>query len=266
VQAIGTAAGTTITIHGTPGVTLRADAIDRDALAALHEVCQSSGGLVWQAPDGTMHYGAADHRTTPTRTRIIPPSAIVDGVRWAENTDDIRNSITIKWDDGTGEQQRTFTDTDSIAEPWGRRHQDVTTLVADDGQAAVLGNLILARRAWPYWVMPSTMIHGDPLPLPDRWAVAALDVSSLVSLPIPDVPDATPVPTRVWVTEGWVQMWDESGEWVQLAVSDQARALQPTTWTEMAAQTWAHWATGTWNEQLSGLTGQPLDRRLVTSR
>lgn len=96
VTAIATAAGVPINIVGTASVTLSADSIDRDALSALHEVCESSGGLLWQDRTGAMNYGTPGHRDG-SATEVLPCSAILDGVEWSNDTDLIVNHVTAKW-------------------------------------------------------------------------------------------------------------------------------------------------------------------------
>lgn len=252
VAAIAARAGVTIRIVGQPGPNLAADTIDTDALAALHQVCQSSGGILWQQPDGTLTYGSADHREQPVAA-ALPCQAILDGLSWDQTVDDIINHVTCTWGPENAQQQVTHRDDQSIARPWGLRHVDVRTICADESSSEQLGLLILARRAWPYWRTPDVIVAPEDLTDPDLRALHALDTSRLVVVPIPTEPGPTPSPPTIAVVEGWVETWNDDGHWVQLALSDHARwvATGLRTWaTKRDGGTWADWATGSWLEQL----------------
>lgn len=96
VQAIAAEAGIPVTVVGAVGPTLAADTIDTDALSALHEVCRSSGGLLWQDRAGVMRYGTMNHRSV-LAAEVLPCSAILDGVDWTKDTDLVVNHVTAKW-------------------------------------------------------------------------------------------------------------------------------------------------------------------------
>lgn len=94
VQAIAAKAGISINISGTSSMTLAADEMDRSALDALHEVCKSTGGLLWQDRGGEIWYGTASHRDVAT-SYVLPAGAILDGLDWTKSADPIINSVTI---------------------------------------------------------------------------------------------------------------------------------------------------------------------------
>jgi hypothetical protein len=250
VQAIATAAGTPLTVAGTPGVTLAADTIDRDALSALHQVCESSAGMIWQARDGGIWYGAADHRDQPP-TSLLPAGAVVDGITWDEDIEGIVNHVTVKWGPENAQQQNTHRDQPSI-DRWGMRHADVNTMCADQVNADQLGLLILARRKDPYFRMPGVLLDVDALSVVDFTTATMLEVSTPVLLPVLPTPSPTPAQPTGWVVEGWVERWTVDGHWMQLAVSDAARSISSglRSWADVAGQPWSVWAAGSWLEQL----------------
>jgi len=250
VQAIATAAGVIINVAGTPGVTLAADAIDRSALAALHQVCESSAGLIWQSRDGALWYGAADHRE-PEPVAVVPAGAILDGVKWRRDLDAIVNHVTVKWGPEGAQTQNTHRDDASITR-WGLRHVDITTLCADQVNADQLALMVLARRKNPFWTMPGIVLPMDAMTAVDRESVQSLEVGTGVLLPIGLQPDRTPAPVAAWTVEGWQEQWDESGHTLVLAVTDRARssAAGLRTWETAALGTWADWAAGSWLDQL----------------
>jgi hypothetical protein len=233
VAAIAQDAGVVITILGNPSLTLAADSIDRDALAAIHEVCESTGGLFWQARNGDLFYGTANHRSGQV-SDTLPAQTILDGIDWTQDTAQIVNHVTITWPSQPAQQspnahageteQETYSDPDSIA-AWGQRHAEANTLCADADEAGLLALTILARRADPYWNMPGVLIPMmdlNPVPLK---VVAGLEVSDGVLVPVDTNPTPTPAPVNQWAVEGWAEQWTEDGErWMQLALSDWARS------------------------------------------
>lgn len=253
--AILEAAGVPYRIHGTPSMTLAADSIDRDTLAALHQLAAGTGALVWQARDGTMIYGAADHRAAPP-SRVLPASVILDGASWTNDLELVANHVTVSWGPEQGpRQEATYRDDVSIAR-WGLRHADAATLAADARDAELFALLILGRRGHPYWRQPSALVdHAHATPADTR-TLLDLEVSDGVTLPIPSAPGPTPAPAVEWTVEGWVETWAPGPagpeHLTQLAISDRRRGtaglLRP--WSAVAAQPWAHWTTGTYLEQL----------------
>jgi hypothetical protein len=232
VAAIAADAGVSVTILGSPSLTLAADSIDRDALGALHEVCQSTGGLLWQDRSGDIFYGTANHRGGAVET-TLPAGAILDGIEWTQDTAQIINHLTISWPSQAAQQspgqhagdteQQTYTDDDSIAQ-WGQRHAEATTLCSDSDEAGLLALTILARRSQPFWHMPGVMIPMMDLSPVNLEAVGSLTVSEGVALPVGTEPSPTPALPRQWAVEGWAEEWSEEGRWMQLALSDWARS------------------------------------------
>jgi len=251
VAAIAVAAGVPVRVVGSPGPMLAADAMDRDMLSALHEVCASSGGLVWQDRSGDLIYGTRDHRENIPPVVQLPSCAVLDGVTWDQSAGDVINHVTAVWGPSDGQQQVTHRDQVSI-DRHELRHADITTMCADESGAEQLALLVLARRAWPFWHVPDVIISMDDS-AQAQWAdVLDLEVGSLIRTPVPPAPGPTPSPPTVAVVEGWVETWDESGHWMQLACSDYYRWVARTfrSWADQAEESWAHWAEGTWLEQL----------------
>lgn len=257
VVQIGLNAGIAVTPVGDPGITLAAQVYeDVDALSALHEVCASTGGLLWQDRAGNVLYGTAHHREH-LDARTLECDVISDGLEWQQSVDDILNDVTAKW--ATGET--TFTDTASTAQIWGTRHADVTTTALAEEDAEQLAQLILRRRAWPYWSSPSVLVYADALDKSGTAAVAGIEVSSGVLLPLPiGQPGPVPSDLSLGVVEGWVETWDTAGHTIQYAVSDAARwnDIRLRTWAEVATETWAYWAAGDWSDQLIREPGDPV--------
>lgn len=241
VQAICAAAGTPVRVYGSDAVLLAAKSIDDDALAALHDVCNSSGGLVWQSPDGSLNYGAANHRAVSKTLGLLPCEAIASGLSWAEAMESIVNEVTAKSTSGGLTTQR---DSASIAKPWGLRHIDVNTDCADGSDLQALALVILARRAWPYWGTPSALVLFEHLDAEGARLVALLDVSSAVLVPFETQPGAVPTDPAPAIVEGWVETWTGSSHRIQVSLSDSSRwvVTRERTYQEVLdGGTYQHW-------------------------
>ena len=255
-QSIAVAAGVNLTVLGTPGVVLAADVVDGDALAAFQEVCGSSGGLFWQAPDGRFTYGAADHRgdTSADVVGILPCAALGDGLDWDEAMESVVNSVKVSWGPAEGgtRSESTYTDPGSIGAPWGLRHQDISTICNTEPDAEQFAQLVLARRRFPFWTTPDALVYVDLLAPADARMVALLDVGHAVLVPFSTDPGPVPSVLTAVIVEGWIETWDEAGHTVQYAVSDQRRWGRTTlrTWAEAKVENWAHWKLGSWIDAL----------------
>lgn len=255
VQALCAAVSTPVRVIGNVSLTLAAGAVDRDLLGALHEVCESTGGVLWQAMDGTLCYGTADHREAlPDPVGVLPCEVINEELEWDSAVEQIVNSVSVSWGPEGAQESATHTDTESTAMSWGVRHIDLRTKCAGEADAEQLGLLILARRAWPYWGQSSVFVPlDDDMPADTSRLVSRLDIGSPLLVPIPPVPGPTPDELAPVVVEGWVQVWDIGETTVQLSVSDQRRwvATQRRDWAEVRdGGTWDFWNDGSWLDML----------------
>lgn len=251
--AILQSAGLPHRVEGAPRVALAADNIDRDALSALHEVCASSGGLLWQDRGGTIVYTGA---AAATPTAIVPCAAIGDGVDWAQSVTALINHVTVTWREGPAEapveHQWTMSDAASIA-AHGVWHRDASTLCATQTDAGAIGGHILARWKDPRWTVPDVIAFPGQMDGPTVRDFMALDVGSVVLLPISAIPSPTPADLSTWTVEGWAEEWSTSKPWghrVQLAVTDAQLNSALRTWNEVALEPWNRWAQGTWMQML----------------
>lgn len=244
VQAIAAAAGVPITVLGSTSIDLVADNIRRDALGALHEVCATAGGLLWQARDGSMVYGTLNRHEAMPQWRLTC-NLILDGVQWRHTTDEIVNHVTVEWGPESSRTQDTYRDDDSIAK-WGYRHADVGTMCATSDDAALLGLIVLGKRAQPRWVMPGVVALRDQATAAQWAQVAALGVGHTALIDIETAPAATPGAITSWTVEGWVETWASEGRRIQLALSEYRLGV-PIPWSTADDHSWRHWAdTASW--------------------
>jgi hypothetical protein len=251
--ALLTAAGLPPMVLGDPRVILAADSIDRDALSALHEVCESSGAILVQGQDAIIRYVT---RPLPLPSLLLPCDAIGDGVDWTQSVTRVINHVTVSWREGTPpdttEHQWTMRDDDSIA-AHGLWHADAKTICANQTEAAKLGAYILGRWKDLRWQVPDVVVYPELLNDSDAAELAGRMVGDTLLLPIDPEPNATPGGLTAWVLEGWVEEWANStpaGHGMQLAVTDSGLRNILRNWNEVSLDVWNHWATGTWMDLL----------------
>ena len=241
VQWIAADAEVPVEVVGNPGPNLAPDTIDKDALGALQEVTQSSGGLVWSRQDGTLVYGTGDHRSLGEPVTTLMAHAIISGIEWKSSVSDLINKLTMTWGPENAQTQKTIEDASSIVS-YGERYRKVTTMLNAEEDALMVGTLILARRAWPWWTITDVMLDSDHCNNDQEMIQRALllRVSDAVYLPIP--PDPGPAGTQAeWIIEGWSEEWPESNHvGLQFAVSDRVRFALTTIrhWDDVPPNTW----------------------------
>jgi hypothetical protein len=253
--AILQSAGLPHRVEGAPLVTMAADTINKPALSALHEVCQSSGAILWQLVTGEVVYRAGAP-VAPMPDLLLPCEAIGDGVDWTQSVTKIINHVTVTWREGvppeTTEHQWTMRDDPSVAEH-GLWHADAATLCSTQMDASQLGSYILGRWRDLRWQVPDVVVYPELLNDPDSAHLALRQVGDVVLLPIDPNPNPTPGNLTAWVLEGWVEEWSTSkptGHVRQLAVTDAGLRNILRTWDEVALETWDHWAQGSWLDLL----------------
>ena len=237
VQAIAASAGVTITTTGNSTIQLAAADVHGDALSVLHDVCASSGGLLWQTRAGAIRYGTADHReVTTTPAGVLPASGIDHALAWNTAVEQIVNQVTVVWGPDDGRVEAIHTDPASAAEPWGLRAVKVDTQCAGEPDAEKLALMILARRAWPHWGIPEAVVYWPDLPADAQRLLAALDVSTPVLVPFTEAPGPTPSGPVPAIVEGFIETVDVVST-MQVALSDMARwvLMHVRSYTELAA-------------------------------
>lgn len=252
IQRIATAAGVTITNLGTETVDLIEDHIERNPLSAIHQVCESSGGLFWEDENGDFFYGGLDHRREDPRG-VLPCTVIEDGITWDMTDDDIINSVKITYGSNVLARNRqtvTMDDPTSIA-TYGKREVSIDSLCADITSATILGELILRRNANLYWRNGDAVYLVSEKSTLNEYANAVLwDVSTCVLAPISNDPNVD-LGLRPWTIEGWVETYDVN-HYIQFALSDRNKfgAAGWRNWQEVSEQSFGFWKQGNWADQL----------------
>lgn len=253
IAAIAAAAGMVINIKGGQALemNLRADNIERDALAAIHEVCTSTGSILWQDVDGSLWYGLSDFRASKPKF-VLPCDVIRDDITWKDSLDLMVNSITIEYGNNPDNLLRiTQEDADSIAE-WQKRSNSISTLLDNQSDAEVAAEIILRRRAQPFWINSDVVfLVSENGSLGQYTQVCNFQLSDGVLAPIASEPEVTSEMFQ-WSIEGWVETYDVD-HYIQYALSDRQRfgAYGLRNWDEVRQMgDWGFWAPSTYSEML----------------
>lgn len=260
VRAISNGTGYPIAIKGHQQTNMAPVEVDSSAMEALNQVTTSTGALAWEDQDGQLWYGAPDHRIVPA-SAVLPTCALIDGIDWLRNPDEIINAVTITYGPPDARVEATIVDQPSI-DRYDRQHIGIDTQLATRLDADALGATIMLRRRAPWWAAQGVLIYSDQIAEPtDWWAVNRLHVGDAVLLPIPPDPGVVPAAPHSWTVEGWQEVWDTpTRQRIQLALSDQQRwgvtALR--NWGEVRdGGSWGDWAAGSWLDQLNKVGAAP---------
>jgi hypothetical protein len=184
-------------------------------LALMQDVCDSTGAILWQARDGALVYGTASHRAAATDGALtyISDCDILDGIEWVKNGAVLVNKVKIQYGPVTNSRAvYEATDAASIATE-GPKEVSIDSLLEREIDAHLLANLILFRRAKPYWTLPGgILVRTRQMTLAEYRDLLDLDVSDLVMIRVSRNP-ADAQNLVEWAVEGWVEEWNvEAGE------------------------------------------------------
>lgn len=220
----------TYRVQGDPQANLVRQDVDggHTVLDLVRDVCDSTGGLLWQAKDGALVYGTATHRSGLAASMFIGDCDIVDGIQWVKDGATLVNRVRIQYGDPNADPRAVYVsqDTSSITDE-GVQEASVDSLLNTQPDALLLGELILYRRAQPYWSVPGGVVVRSAAMTPqDYTALLDLDISSVVLVNVAREP-GEPENVVEWVVEGWQEEWgvehDELHHTMWLSLSDRQR-------------------------------------------
>ena len=204
--------------EGSPALRLRKsrDVDRRNALELLHLFAGSVGSIVWEYPDGSVHYQRYDTRDVPVpgANAYMPPQTIIADAQWAQSTDQLIDRVRVEYGDDPPDGDRP-----SYVAGDGFHETRLSGEAADIGTATVIGTVVLDR--WgrtDVWDAPTINTSTDVLDEETYEALLAL----LPSDPL-ETGNLTPAPSPgaggggLWFVEGWQETWDRAGTGAPLA-------------------------------------------------
>jgi hypothetical protein len=131
-----------------------------------------------------------------------------------------------------GEQPRYLGANATSKDRYGVYELTSATQLALVADATALGNLLLARNAFPVWVMDDLPVDMKGLDLDRTIALLSLDMHSLISLTGLPVAGSAPTSAALWV-EGWTETLAFGVHDIELAVSGYCRTVPAPRWDDV---------------------------------
>jgi len=186
--------------------------------AYLDDLLGMIGGIMYDAPDGTITIESPGVRTTDNPVHI-GPDIVAYAPRWQKVLPGYNQATCGYGGPGLNTGTVTATDTDAVT-LYGPRPVTVTpSEIANKTDAQSLVDSIVARQADPRWSTPAAVIL-DPL-----------DITVGQAVQIPQLPAAAPYGTWTGIVEGWTDNIGSDGRSVawtmELNLSDPALVGAP---------------------------------------
>lgn len=209
----------------------------RNADAQLAELCNSTGGDVWELRNGALQYLSATFRQTPDPTPAVTLSAghVVSETEWQLARAGLLNRLGVEY----GEPAATIT----VADDWSRTRygayaSTLKTQLAVAGDAQLYASEQVSQRNEPRWSVPDLIVDLTRTVAP---AVAAqlLQLQACDMVELVDLPAYVPPTAGRLFVEGWTETIAGRGFQLRLNVSDRALTGRPASWLDMpAGLTW----------------------------
>jgi hypothetical protein len=230
-RAIAAAEVATDAVRSDPGVlsVLPRDVDAQPALVVASDAAVDGNGFVWQATDGAVLYADAAHRRAALVAFELDACDLPASLVWAKGLVGLANDARVRW--GTPEAEVRETDPESVA-ALGTFAASLTTRLATEADATNRATYIIARQAWPSWVLAGLefALEAPHISPADTAALLDLEVHALLS--ITGMPAGAPATSALVFVEGWTETI-EAGAWsLDLAVSDYCRTAPAPTWDQ----------------------------------
>jgi hypothetical protein len=213
--------------NGSTKVTLIPRDVDRrKAVDVLRDQAGSTGALLWEAPDGTVHYDASEARalgeSTPPR---LAGSEIIIDAEWRQEMSRFIPRVLVEYgvDPGEGAEKPIY------ATGVGTETK-INTELNDAASAKLVGDLIVRRWGNPrIWDAPRVHTTTEILTTGGYEALLALEPGDVLETELMASTPEVSGPTGRWFVEGWTETWDRRGDGqplvheISLSVSDYQR-------------------------------------------
>ena len=228
-QRIAAIVGEPIVVQGGSGTEVIGQDVDaKRGIVLLEELAKSTGGWLFDGPDGTIYLQALGARSVTSSA--VPWNdepegetwdALDEGITWQSETYNPYRPLDldgcwVRWSPawsashevatvvrvvyGTAEGEQVVQDDDAIAE-YGRHEVKVTSRLAAGGDAITLGTVILGRNNRPYPALAGVTI--DMARLPRDLYMDLLQSLPGIRVTVHDLPQPAPAAAVNGVIEGW---------------------------------------------------------------
>jgi hypothetical protein len=209
--------------NGSTQVTLRTRDVDRKKVAdVLRDQAGSTGALLWEAPDGTVHYDASEVRALAEHA---PPrlagSEIIADAEWRQEMSRFIPRVIVEYghDQGEGAERPVYvTGTGTETK--------INTELNDLDSATLVGDLIVRRWGNPaIWDAPRVHTSTQILTPGGYEALLATEPGDVIETELLADEPIVAGPVGRWFVEGWTETWDGDPlvHSISLSVSDYQR-------------------------------------------
>ena len=278
-QRIAAIIGEPIVVQGGSGTQVIGQDVDsKQGIVLLQELAESTGGWLFDGPDGTIYLQSLGARSVTSSS--VPWNDEPAGETWDELAADITwqsethnpyapldlDGCWVRWAPdwsashevatvvrvvhGTAEEEQVVQDDDAIA-LYGRREVKLTSLLADPGDAITLGTVVLERNNRPYPAL--TGVTVDMARLPRTLYMDLLEALPGIRVTLHGLPQPAPAPAVNGVIEGWREtVYANGAHTLTLHISDARHSLAVPAWdAEPVEATWDDLdPTAIWEEDL----------------
>jgi hypothetical protein len=216
------------------------DVDSQPALDVAHGAASSASGVVWQTRTGEIRYADADHRRGATPRVTLDACDVTVTPSWTRNLDGLTNEVSIGYGvPAEGQDQPRYRATDAASQGrYGRYGFTSQTELANQADAAAMGNLLLARNNRPAWILSRLPLDMAGLTADETAAVLSLEVHDLVGVTGFPAIGSAPTVTALWM-EGWSETLTWGGHELELSISDYCRTSPPPRWNDLPySYTW----------------------------
>lgn len=207
----------------------------QDALGIVDETALTAAGIVWETAAGEIRYADAEHRRGTVPAVTLGACDLLVTPAWSRTLDGMTNKVSISYGvaaDGGEAPHVEAINAASVAR-YGILDYSATTILAEFGDADRMADLLIARNAYPVWVMAALPVDVKNLGEADTLAVLGLDLNALIYLSsIPLVGETAPTSAYLWV-EGWTERLAWDAHELSITVSGYCRTSPPPRWDDV---------------------------------
>lgn len=211
---------------------LRARDADRQrVLDLLHASAASTGSVLWEWPDGVVHYlnAAARADLSAIPQIVLAANEIRADLGWSQTPDTFTDRVIVEYGPDPDDGSRA-----AYIVGMGEREVRVSTDLEDRMSALIVGNTIYTR--WSrddLWAVPDLLTSTEILSQPTYGALLAVEPGDVLVTESLDSDPSLGDEAGLFFVEGWVETFDRPGDNLvhafQFAVTNVERFAEPVS-------------------------------------
>lgn len=225
-----------------------------DVYSLVSLLATSGLGYIYEDSSGRIGYADSTHRSQYLAANgyveVSANDALAAGIKTTTRAGDIRNSITLKY--GNGSTSETSASDSASMDTYGSAAQIITTTIKHLADAEDQADFYLTLRANPQAIFDSITFQIGNSEITDSDRDALIGVFMGMPMQISDLPTNMDLGVFQGFVEGWTISAGVKSMAVNLILSPVAYSLQAMQWGDVGvAETWNTLsATLTWQEAL----------------